>query len=45
MTETEIKLYLSKVSDRLAEKGITGEIVMFGGAAMVFAVEELCQNL
>jgi hypothetical protein len=37
MTETEIKLYLSRVSDRLGEKGITGEIVMFGGAAMVLA--------
>jgi hypothetical protein len=37
MTETEIRLYLSKVSDRLSENGMTGEIVLFGGAAMVLA--------
>lgn len=39
MTETEIRLYLSKISDRLSEKEITGEIVVFGGAAMVLAYQ------
>ena len=37
MTETEIRLYLSRVSDRLSENDMTGEIVPFGGAAMVLA--------
>lgn len=37
MEEVEITGYLSRLSDSLGRRGIVGEIVIFGGAAMVLA--------
>lgn len=37
MTKEEIERFLQCLSDRLAEREIVGEIVLFGGAAMVLA--------
>lgn len=37
MESEEIKKYLLRLSDRLAVRNVVGEIVLFGGAAMVLA--------
>jgi len=38
MTAEQMRQYLTDVGDRLAVKGITGEIVLAGGAVMVMAL-------
>ena len=51
MQSHEIEAYFARLSELLALRNVVGEIVLFGGAAMVlvpktrFAVEELCQEL
>jgi hypothetical protein len=39
MDKEEIKLYLEKLSEALGRKGVQGEIVIYGGAAMVLVLE------
>lgn len=38
MTAEQMRRYLTEVGERLAAKGITGEIVLAGGAVMVMAL-------
>ncbi|MFO1490148.1 MAG: hypothetical protein U1F77_13370 [Kiritimatiellia bacterium] len=37
MEKSEIEAYLAHLSDALGRRNLTGEIVLFGGAAMVLA--------
>lgn len=39
METEQIKFYLEKLSDALEKKGVQGEIVVYGGAAMVLALK------
>lgn len=34
LTKEEIRAYLSEMNDRLAEHGVSGEVVLCGGAVM-----------
>ena len=38
MTAEQTRQYLTEVGERLAVKGITGEIILAGGAVMVMAL-------
>jgi len=38
MTDEEMRRYLTEVGEHLAARGITGEIVLAGGAVMVMAL-------
>jgi hypothetical protein len=39
MEEEQIKFYLEKLSEALERRGVKGEIVLYGGAAMVLALK------